>query len=218
MVDGSVFLRRVVLSNSDSAGAGESFDKLEGVENSRVISESESNSSQVISEERLKILELETKLGEANIKAAENYDRMLRFAADFENSRRRWEKEKLETRLYSISDFARDLLPVIDVFEKTLVTLDQQMESSAAENLPSLNSITEGVQLAAKSFYEALKKHGIEKLPGKGEPFNPDYHNAVAKIVDATLNSETVVEEFVAGYKIGERVLRTSMVKVGSPD
>lgn len=76
----------------------------------------------------------------------------------------------------------------------------------------------EGVQLVTKVFQDATKKHGIERLPGKGAPFNPMFHNAIAKVADDSLTQETVIDEFMAGYKIGERILRTAMVRVGSPD
>jgi len=79
-------------------------------------------------------------------------------------------------------------------------------------------SIVEGVQLVSKVFADTLKKHGVEKLPGKGEAFNPNFHNAIAKTVDTTLQQEMVVDEFLAGYRIGERILRTAMVRVASPD
>ena len=76
----------------------------------------------------------------------------------------------------------------------------------------------EGVGLVSKIFQDVVKKHGIEKLPGKDSPFNPAFHNAIAKVVDASVTQETVVDEFMAGYKIGERILRTAMVRVASPD
>ena len=78
--------------------------------------------------------------------------------------------------------------------------------------------IVEGVQLVSKVFQDTVKKHGIERLPGKDAPFNPAFHNAIAKIVDPIYTQETVIDEFMAGYKIGDRILRTAMVRVGSPD
>lgn len=144
-------------------------------------------------------------------------DRMKRIAADFDNARKRWERERNEIRQYSIQEFAKDLLPVIDAFEKALSLLDPSSEHSNAPET-SLESMVEGMQLVSKVFYDALHKHGIERLPGKGSAFNPEYHNAIAKMVDPSLDSEIVIDEYTAGFRIADRILRTAMVRVGSPD
>jgi molecular chaperone GrpE len=157
------------------------------------------------------VAELSEKLQETN-------DRMLRIAAEFENSRKRWDKEKADLKTYCISEFARDLLPVIDSFDKAMTAIEQLTLNVETEEGKQVASIVEGVQLVSKVMSDALKKHGVEKLPGKGEAFNPNYHNAIAKTVDASLQQEMVVDEFVAGYRIGERILRTAMVRVASPD
>lgn len=161
---------------------------------------------------------LQAELASTTAKLAETQDRLLRMAADFDNTRKRWERERGEVRTYSISEFARDLLPVIDSFDKAMNAIEQAQINFETEDGKRVSSIVEGVQLVSKVFSDALKKHGIERLPGKGEVFNPSYHNAVAKTVDPSLKQDTVVDEFVAGYKIGDRVLRTAMVRVASPD
>ncbi len=161
---------------------------------------------------------VEKELAEMKAKYEETYDRMLRIAAEAENTRKRLEKEKMDTRHYSIADFAKDLLPVVDAFDKAMATIDETVAACGQDFDPKMGAIVEGVQLVTKTFQDAIKKHGIERLPGKGEPFNPMYHNAIAKIVDPSLKDETVVDEFMAGYKISERVLRTAMVRVGAPE
>ncbi len=153
-------------------------------------------------------------LDSTRAKLAETHDRMLRIAADFENARKRWDRERLEVRQYSISEFARDLLPVIDAFDKAMTAVDSAGITPDTEEGKKMLAVVEGVQLVSKMFHDANKKHGIERLPGKGEPFNPQYHNAVARVVDASVERDTVLDEFVPGYKIGERVLRTAMVRV----
>lgn len=164
------------------------------------------------------ISSLQEQLAAANAKAAENYDRLLRTAADFENSRKRWEREKDEIRAYSHQDFAKDLLPVIDAFDKAMSAIEQSGINFQTEEGKRMGAIVEGIQLVSKTFMDSLKKHGIGRVPGKGEPFDPKYHNAVAKVVDASVKQETVADEFVPGYKIGDRVLRTAMVRVAMPD
>lgn len=161
---------------------------------------------------------LQAQVAEMTSKYTEANDKMYRIAADFENSRKRWEKEKGDLKSYCISEFARDLLPVIDSFDKAMTVIEQLTLNIDTEEGKQVASIVEGVQLVSKVMADTLKKHGVEKLPGKGEPFNPNFHNAIAKTVDAALQQEVVVDEFVSGYRIGERILRTAMVRVASPD
>ena len=171
-----------------------------------------------LSEEAAKIAALEAECSATQTKLSETHDRMLRIAADFENTRKRMEKEKLDTRIYAIQEFAKDLLPVIDAFDKAMSAIEQSQINFETEEGKKVAGIVEGVQLVSKVFQDTVKKHGIERLPGKDAPFNPAYHNAIAKVVDTSFAQETVIDEFMAGYKIGERILRTAMVRVGSPD
>lgn len=161
---------------------------------------------------------LKKELEAANAKATENYDRLLRTAADFDNTRKRLEREKDDIRKYGHQDFAKDLLPVIDAFDKAMSAIDEANFSFDTEEGKKMAAIVEGIQLVSKSFSEALKKHGVERVPGKGHPFDPMYHNAVARVVDSQVSQETVLDEFVPGYKIGDRVLRTAMVRVATRD
>lgn len=195
-------------STSPSAQEGSSGESVHG--NAEVSSESAA-SAQMITSLQSQVAEITSKYSEAN-------DKMYRIAADFENSRKRWEKEKGDLKSYCISEFARDLLPVIDSFDKAMTVIEQLTLNVDTEEGKQVASIVEGVQLVSKVMADTLKKHGVEKLPGKGEPFNPNFHNAIAKTVDATLQQEVVVDEFVSGYRIGERILRTAMVRVASPD
>ena len=161
---------------------------------------------------------LKAELAEAKSKYNDTYERMMRIAADADNTRKRLEKEKMESRLYAIQDFAKDLLPVIDAFDKAMLSIEESSINFESEEGKKVAAIVEGFQLVTKVFQDATKKHGIERLPGKGTPFNPMFHNAIAKVADESLTQETVIDEFMAGYKIGDRVLRTAMVRVGSPD
>ncbi len=161
-----------------------------------------------------KIVALTAELESVAAKLADTHDRMLRIAAEAENTRKRLEKEKVNARLYSIQDFALDLLPVIDSFDKALQTIEGTEEEASSQ----MTSVVEGVKLVSKIFNDAIQKHGIERVPGKDTPFNPTYHNAIAKETDSKYTSEVVIEEFMTGYKINDRVLRTALVKVGAPD
>ncbi len=157
---------------------------------------------------------LMAELESTRAKLAETTDKMLRIAAEGENARKRWERERVEVRQYSITEFARDLLPVIDAFDKAMTAVESCDLKPDTEEGKKVLAVVEGVQLVSQMFHDSVKKHGIERLPGKGELFNPSYHNAIARVVDATIERETVIDEFVSGYKIGDRVLRTAMVRV----
>ena len=174
--------------------------------------------SSIQNEEALKLAALEADYAATQAKLSETHDRMLRIAADFENTRKRMEKEKQDTRIYAIQEFAKDLLPVIDAFDKAMSAIEKTQINFETEEGKKVAGIVEGVQLVSKVFQDAVKKHGIEKLPGKDTPFNPSFHNAIAKVVDASYSQETVIDEFMSGYKIGDRILRTAMVRVGAPD
>ncbi len=168
--------------------------------------------------EQVRIEVLEKEIDALTAKHQDTHERMMRIAADADNTRKRLEKEKADTRLYSIQDFAKDLLPVIDAFDKAMSSIEESQINFESEEGKKVSAIVEGVQLVTKSFQDAVKKHGIERLPGKGTPFNPMFHNAIAKVADDSLTHETVIDEYMAGYKIGDRILRTAMVRVGSPD
>lgn len=161
---------------------------------------------------------LSSKERDLSAKLADTHDRMLRIAAEFDNARKRWEKERGEVRVYAITEFARDLLPVIDAFDNAMNAIEQAGINPETEEGKKMGSIVEGVRLVSKVFTDSLRKHGVERIPAKGSPFNPMHHNAVARTVDASLKQETVVDEFQAGYKIADRVLRTAMVRVATPD
>ena len=210
----------MILNNKVKLSAEEptsepSYDKKENSANNET---NLNGASQVLSEEAAKIAALEAECAATQSKLAETHDRMLRIAADFENTRKRMEKEKQDSRIYSIQEFAKDLLPVIDAFDKAMSAIEQSHINFETEEGKKVAGIVEGVQLVSKVFQDTVKKHGIERLPGKDAPFNPAFHNAIAKIVDPIYTQETVIDEFMAGYKIGDRILRTAMVRVGSPD
>jgi molecular chaperone GrpE len=210
-----MILNNKVKLSAEEPTSDSSSDKKENSANNET---NLNGASQVLSEEAAKIAALEAECTATQAKLAETHDRMLRIAADFENTRKRMEKEKQDSRIYSIQEFAKDLLPVIDAFDKAMSAIEQSHINFETEEGKKVAGIVEGVQLVSKVFQDTVKKHGIERLPGKDAPFNPAFHNAIAKIVDPIYTQETVIDEFMAGYKIGDRILRTAMVRVGSPD
>lgn len=136
-------------------------------------------------------------------------DRLLRTMADMENLRRRTEREIADSRIYGATNFARDMLGVVD-------NLRRGVESVAtdAENDPALASFLEGVKLTEADFLSRLARHGVKKIEPQGQKFDPNRHEALFEIPDESVPAGTVVQVMEAGYTIGERVLRPAKVGV----
>jgi len=143
----------------------------------------------------------------ANAEAEEYYAQLQRVMADFDNYRKRTVKEK--DALYSIisSEIIMEFLPVIDNLEKSLQTKAEDDVSKAWKN---------GVELIHRQFTEVLKKLGAEEIKSVGEQFDPNLHEAVMHIDDENLGDNVIVEELRKGYKLKDRIIRHSMVKVAN--
>ena len=146
------------------------------------------------------------KLAVAEAKAQENYDRMLRVLAEFENYKKRAAKEASDFRKFAHEQFARDLLGVIDNLERAL--------KSASERDDSAASVVAGVEMILKDLFKILDKYYIKPIQAVGENFDPSYHQAVSQIPSNSHRPNTVIEEFQKGYMIHDRLLRPSMVVV----
>ncbi|MBZ5574613.1 MAG: nucleotide exchange factor GrpE [Acidobacteriia bacterium] len=130
-------------------------------------------------------------------------DRSARLQAEFENARKRTAREQQDFREYALTDTVRTLLPILDSFERAL-------QVSSAEK----SELRGGVELIYKQLQDALAKLGLRPIPATGEPFDPHLHEAV-EMVDATeAKDHQILEELQRGYKLKDRLLRPSMVKV----
>jgi molecular chaperone GrpE len=136
------------------------------------------------------------------------YDRLLRGQAEFENYRKRVERERGELYQRGRDDVLLQFLPVVDNFERALSSL----ESSEADE----EALRHGVELIHKQFKDALSKFGLEALDAVGQVFDPHLHEAVTTEATDKHEENTVIEEFQRGYRIGDRLLRPSKVKVAS--
>jgi molecular chaperone GrpE len=133
---------------------------------------------------------------------AELQDRFLRGQAEFQNFRRRVEKERLELSEYASMEAIRMLLPILDDFERAL-----QTESADKEYV-------KGMELIYQRLSEALKKLGLEPIVSQGQPFDPYLHHAVEMVESDDAPDQTVLEEYQRGYNFKGRPLRAAMVKV----
>jgi molecular chaperone GrpE len=132
----------------------------------------------------------------------ELHDRLLRAQAEFQNLRKRTERERVELFEYASMEAVRVLLPVLDDFERAMKT-----ESSDKE-------YATGIELIYSRFYETLKKLGLEPLESKGKPFDPQLHHAVDMVETEDAPDHTVLDEFQRAYNFKGRLLRPAMVKV----
>ena len=133
---------------------------------------------------------------------ADLQDRVLRAQAEFQNLRKRTERERVELFEYASMEAVRVLLPVLDDFERAMKAESSDKEYSA------------GIELIYNRFYETLKKLGLEPIESKGKPFDPQIHHAVDMVETDEAPDDTVVDEFQRGYNFKGRLLRTAMVKV----
>ena len=129
-------------------------------------------------------------------------DKYLRVLAEFDNMRKRGERERAAARKFALEALMRDLLPVLDALEF----------AGAAEG--DAEAIREGIQLATTSALRVLQSHGLETIEAHGEKFDPRFHEAVAMRPHEELAPETVALEERKGYVLNERVLRPSLVHV----
>jgi molecular chaperone GrpE len=134
----------------------------------------------------------------------EYYDLLLRKTAEFDNYRRRVERERRELSDYVAGEFVKELLPVIDDFDRAL----------AAD--ATTGAFREGVELIRRRLMEVLAKRGVTVLDPLGEAFDPHQHEAVARVPAAGRRDGEIVEVFSRGYKLGDRLLRPAMVKVAT--
>jgi len=130
-------------------------------------------------------------------------DRLARMQADFDNARKRAAKEQQDFREYASADAIKALLPVLDSFERALQT-------SAGDK----SDLRNGVELIYRQLQDALAKLGLRPIPAKGEPFDPHLHEAIEMVDTSTVPDHQIVEELQKGYKLKDRLLRPSMVKV----
>jgi molecular chaperone GrpE len=153
--------------------------------------------------------ELRRQLELAQKEMLETKDRHLRAAAEMENFRRRMEREKADLLRYASENVMRDLMPVLDSFDKAIGSAPQSDQNAA--------NVIQGMQMVQKQLLDALAKHGLEPIKAPGEPFDPNFHQAIQKIESADVSLETVQQEFAKGYLINGRLLRAAMVSVAVP-
>lgn len=143
-----------------------------------------------------------------NEKLADAEDKYLRLQAEFKNYKNRVEKEKSSLIKYSHGEVIKNILPVIDNFERAM--------ASSSNSEVEVESLLEGIELIKKSFDEFLENSKVELVKTVGEKFDTQYHHAVMKEKSDEFDHNVVIEEFQKGYVLEGKVIRHAMVKVAS--
>jgi molecular chaperone GrpE len=143
--------------------------------------------------------------------AADYKDKLLRSLAEMENLRKRTERQVADARDYGIAGFARDILAVADNMERALGALDADLREKADGGTKAL---LDGVELTERELLKALEKHGVKKFEPLDEKFDPNLHQAMYEVPDASRPAGTVARVIQPGYMIGERVLRPALVGI----
>ncbi|XEC96794.1 nucleotide exchange factor GrpE [Paenibacillus tarimensis] len=156
----------------------------------------QAESGEMIEDERIRELE---KL------ADENQQRYLRAQADFDNFRRRTQKEKEELAQYASMKLITQLLPVVDNFERAL---------AAAKSSDNNDSLSKGIDMIFRQMEQVLQQEGLTPMETVGQPFNPEFHQAIMQVESGEHEEGIVLEEVQKGYMLKDKVLRPAMVKV----
>lgn len=191
----------------EKTGESETFDKTqpiaeEAAPDGDATAAETAQSASSASEQKPQSLEVE-------LKAVQ--DRYLRLAAEFENYKKRVQKDQAEYTRYAHERLLRELLPVLDNFQRAL---------QHAQQSGGTNGLIEGVELTCKQYLEVLSRFGVRPIPSVGQPFDPAVHQAVATVDPQGQAPNTIVEEYEKGYYLHDRVLRPAIVTVaaGGPD
>jgi len=141
-------------------------------------------------------------------KAAERdeyHNKWLNVHAEYENTRRRMEKEKFDYRKFANEDIIAQLFPIVDNFDMALLAMDTAKDKEA---------IMDGIKLVQKEFHKVLEERGVEKIETKGKEFDPNFHEAVCAEPTTEYPDGMILEEIRTGYTLNGRLLRPAQVKV----
>jgi len=146
------------------------------------------------------------KLKEEADKAREYWDKILRLQADFDNTRKRLEREKSDFFKFANEGIISELLNILDDLERT-VELAQSKHQD-------LSAFLKGVEMILAHLYDMLKEYGVKPIEAQGKIFDPHYHEALMQVESKDVPEHTIIEELQKGYLLNDRVIRTAKVKV----
>jgi molecular chaperone GrpE len=185
----------------------EEVEVIEGEVAETAVSAEEESETLPESEEEIAEPTCEELLAVAQEEAAKNLDGWLRSQAEFANARKRMEKQRIDIQMRATTDMITRLLPVIDDFER------------AFENVPDTireDGWFEGIELVNRKVNGILESLNVEPIEAVGQEFDPNCHEAIMQEESEEYESGVVTEELQKGYKIGDRIIRPSLVKVAA--
>ena len=138
-------------------------------------------------------------------KAKDNLDQLLRLKADFENTKKRLEREKQDSIRFANEKLILEILPIVD-------NLDRAMASISEGHDPE--KVKQGLKLAQEELHKVLNLHGVKTVEALGKPFDPQWHEAVATVDAGGSKDGTVVDEVQRGYELNGRLIRPSRVRI----
>ncbi len=153
---------------------------------------------------------LREQLARLQAEKEELFKMLVRRQADFENYRKRTERERKEDSQRATALLVESVLPVLDAFEHALA------DQGSADNIPAYEEYRRGFELIYRQLWDALARAGLERIEAQGRPFDPYYHQAVERVESADHDDGTVIEELRSGYKFRGKVLRPAMVRVAA--
>jgi len=152
-----------------------------------------------------KLKHLKEEVKSIDLEANKYLDHLKRLKAEYENYKKRAVKERQQIVLWSIEDFVKELLPVLDNFERAI---------DSSRSSQDFSSLAEGIQLVESQFKSVLEKQGLKEIKAEGMRFDPYLHEAIMRIESNNYPDNLVIQELQKGYKFKDKVLRPSMVKV----
>src|SRR5262247_2987697 len=151
-----------------------------------------------------------SEVDELRAQLADKQDRLLRALAEADNIRRRAQRDRDDYVRYASESLLRDLVPVLDNFDRAL---------AAARNDGGPSGLREGVELIQRELLKVLERAGVARYSARGASFDPTRHEAVSRVVNSDVAPNTVVDEILPGYMLNNRVLRAALVSVAvAPD
>jgi molecular chaperone GrpE len=193
------------------------FFRTESLIDERKVNETDGVASNVASENTLstlknKVLLLQKQVSKLESERLELFEISRRRQIDFESYKKRTERERSETFLNQISNLAIQMLPVLDNFNRALESASTSTDAKVSDSQHFFN----GIVLVNQQLNEVLTDMGVSQITSVGEPFDPHFHEAVATEETNEIPPHTITAELLRGYRIGDKVIRPSMVKVST--
>jgi len=189
--------------NEKTQAESEAAERVESIPDA---SETDNRVNEITSEKpEPDLLSPEAELARMKAEYEARYDQMLRTIAEFENTKKRAEREKEEFLKYALEGIVKDLIPMVDNIERAIESTKQSKDFDA---------LAEGIQMIHKQFLNLLERRGVTPIEAVGQPFDPTQHEAIMLMESEEFPENRVIQEFQRGYLLHDRVVRPAMVSV----